>query len=277
MRVPETLRIQLYGQLQLGVAVKDVLLHLLAKLGMNNDYQVIEFQNAEAANACASLSMQDRMTLCNMTAELGAKTGIFAPDAITYQALGRAPDSSELNDSLSGDADARYSQSVPLDLNTLSPFVAEPHRPDNAFAIDSKREQYRATKLDQCYIGACTGAKLEDLQMAARVLRNRKLAKQTRLLIAPASAETTKLAASDGTLSVLLEAGATLLPSGCGACAGLGAGLLADNEVCLASTARNFKGRMGSASAQVYLASPYTVAASAITGVITDPREFLHS
>jgi 3-isopropylmalate/(R)-2-methylmalate dehydratase large subunit len=277
MRVPETLRIRLRGELHTGVAVKDVMLHLLATLGMNNDYQVIEFQNDDGADTLAKLSIQDRMTLCNMTAELGAKTGLFAPDAITYRALDRSTPNLELPSELQSDPGARYSRTVELDLNKLSPFVAEPHRPDNAFPINSKREYYRSIKLDQCYIGACTGAKLEDLQMAARVLTKRKLAKQTRLLIAPASSDTVQKATADGTLSVLLEAGAILLSSGCGACAGLGAGLLGENEICLASTARNFKGRMGAASAQVYLASPYVVAASAVTGVITDPREFLPS
>jgi 3-isopropylmalate/(R)-2-methylmalate dehydratase large subunit len=133
----------------------------------------------------------------------------------------------------------------------------------------------RGTKVDQAYIGACTGAKLSDLRMAAAVLKGRKVASGTRLLIAPASTAMTAQAAAEGTLATLTEAGAILLPTGCGACAGMGAGMLAAGETCIASTARNFKGRMGSAEAQVWLGSPYTVAASAVAGEIVDPRGFL--
>jgi 3-isopropylmalate/(R)-2-methylmalate dehydratase large subunit len=130
-------------------------------------------------------------------------------------------------------------------------------------------------KVDQCYIGACTGAKLSDLHMVAKVLKGRKVASSTRLLVAPSSTQATKDAAADGTLQVITEAGGILLPSGCGACAGLGAGILAAGEKCISSTNRNFRGRMGSSDSEVYLASPYTVAASAVTGTVTDPREFV--
>ena len=130
--------------------------------------------------------------------------------------------------------------------------------------------------IQQAYIGACTGAKLEDLQMAARILRGRQVLGKTRLLVAPASTRTTAAAAADGTLAILTAAGAILMPTGCGACAGFGAGVLAEEEDCISSTARNFKGRMGAASSRVFLGSPYTVAASALTGRITDPREFLN-
>ena len=129
--------------------------------------------------------------------------------------------------------------------------------------------------MDQCYIGACTGAKLVDLHMAAAVLKGRTVANGTRLMIAPASTRTTAAAAADGTLAALTEAGAILLPSGCGACAGYGAGVLAEGEVCMSSTARNFKGRMGARSARVYLGSPYSVAAAAVHGHIADPRPLL--
>lgn len=268
MRVPETIKITLSGSLAAGVAAKDLQLLLLKTLGMNNDYQVLEYQGPGAAN----LSVQERMTLCNMSAELGCKTALFLPDHKTCAELGVSDDQA-LN--WQSDSQANYSKQLEIALGKLEPFVAEPHRPDNSFAISEKAAQYAEVKLDQCYIGACTGAKLVDLQMAATVLKGRKVARQTRLLIAPASLKTTQAASQDGTLAILLEAGAILLPSGCGACAGLGAGLLGENEICLASTARNFKGRMGAASASVYLASPYTVAASAVRGVITDPRALM--
>ena len=159
-----------------------------------------------------------------------------------------------------------------FDATALQPQVAAPHSPANSDAVGA----LPGVRIDQAYIGACTGAKLEDLRMAAAVLAGRKVAAHVRLLIAPASARATKLAAADGTLAQLTEAGAILLPTGCGACAGYGAGVLAEDEVCISSTARNFRGRMGHRSAQVYLASPYTVAASAVVGSIADPRPFLN-
>ena len=179
----------------------------------------------------------------------------------------RAPDALNWH----GDRDAHYVRTWELDASRLAPQVAAPHTPANA----APAAEHRGVTLDQCYIGACTGAKLSDLHMAASILKGRQVASSTRLLIAPASTRITAQAAADGTLATLTEAGAILLPSGCGACAGLGAGLLAEKEVCLSSTARNFKGRMGAHSALVYLGSPYTVAASAVTGHIIDPREML--
>jgi len=149
--------------------------------------------------------------------------------------------------------------------------VAAPHSPANSRPVG----EHGKVHIDQAYIGACTGAKLTDLRMAAEVLKGRKVAKGTRLLIAPASVAMTAQAAAEGTLATLTEAGAILLPSGCGACAGMGAGMLSSGEVCMSTTARNFKGRMGSAEAQVYLGSPYSVAAAAVKGEICDPRELL--
>ena len=149
--------------------------------------------------------------------------------------------------------------------------MAAPHSPANSRPVD----EHRGVHVDQAYIGACTGAKLTDLRMAAEVLRGRKVAAGTRLLIAPASVAMTAQAAAEGTLATLTEAGAILLPTGCGACAGMGAGMLASGETCISTTARNFKGRMGSAQAQVYLGSPYSVAAAAVKGQICDPRELL--
>ncbi|PCH69010.1 MAG: hypothetical protein COC12_09540 [Rhodobacteraceae bacterium] len=154
---------------------------------------------------------------------------------------------------------------------TLPPYVAAPHSPANSAPVGA----HIGTAFDQAYIGACTGAKLEDLHMAAAVLKGRKVATNVRLLLAPASTRITAAAAADGTLAALTQAGAILMPSGCGACAGYGAGVLAEGEVCIASTSRNFQGRMGASSSQVYLASPYTVAASAVAGQIADPRDFL--
>ncbi len=266
IRVPQTLRIELTDALCDGVSSKDVLLHLCATLGMNNDYLCIEY----AGSAIADFSMQERLTLCNMAAELGGKTGIVAPDRCTYDALTAIGVETASSTHWRSD-DGAAARVHRVALGELAPHVAAPHSPANSASVES----FVGTRIDQAYIGACTGAKLEDLHMAARMLRGRQVARSVRLLIAPASTQTTAQAARDGTLQILTEAGAILLPSGCGACAGLGAGVLAKNEVCIASTARNFKGRMGSAESRVYLGSPFTVAASALAGAIADPRELL--
>jgi len=269
IKVPETIRVDINGKLADGVVAKDIILYLCARLGMGGgDYQVVEY----VGDTINSLSMQERMTLANMSAELGAMTGLIAADQTTVDFIhnaGADPGDVAL---WQGDADASYRVTHRVDIANLEPHVAAPHSPANSAPVS----QLAGEPVQQAYIGACTGAKLEDLKMAARVLKGRQVSSTTRLLIAPASTRTTTAAASDGTLAILTEAGAILMPSGCGACAGYGAGILAENETCISSTARNFKGRMGATSSSVYLGSPYTVAASAITGRITDPREFLN-
>ena len=268
LRVPQTTRVQLDGRLGAGVSAKDVMLMLCGEHGMGNEGQVFEY----GGEAVRAMPMHERLTLCNMAAELGAETGIAEPDATTVAALEAAgkPFSGDLA-RWHSDADATYLHRYVYDAATLAPHVAAPHSPANSRPVD----EHRGVHVDQAYIGACTGAKLTDLRMAAEVLRGRKVAAGTRLLIAPASVAMTAQAAAEGTLATLTEAGAILLPTGCGACAGMGAGMLASGETCISTTARNFKGRMGSAQAQVYLGSPYSVAAAAVKGQICDPRELL--
>ena len=268
LRVPQTTRIQIDGVLPDGVSAKDIMLMLCAEHGMGNEGQVFEF----GGSAIAALPMHERLTLCNMAAELGAETGIVEPDATTLAALEAAgrPFSGDISQWRS-DADARYAAVHRYDASQLTPYVAAPHSPANSRPV----EAHAGVRVHQAYIGACTGAKLEDLRMAARVLAGRKVAQGTRLLIAPSSVAMTAQAAAEGTLATLTAAGAILLPSGCGACAGMGAGMLSSGEVCISTTARNFKGRMGSAQAEVYLGSPYSVAAAAVAGHIRDPRELL--
>jgi 3-isopropylmalate/(R)-2-methylmalate dehydratase large subunit len=268
LRVPQTWRIDWRGRLRQGVSAKDMMLFLCAELGMSNEYRVFEY-GGEAVDA---LPQMERFVLCNMSTELGADTGIVAPDATTLAALREA--GAPADDALlewRSDPDAAYERRLEYDAASLDPQVAAPHSPANTRPVG----QYDDVRIDQAYIGACTGAKLEDLRMAAEVLQGRTVAPGRRLLIAPASTRTTRIASEDGTLATLTAAGAILLPSGCGACAGFGGGVLASGEVCIASTARNFKGRMGSSDAEVYLGSPYTVAAAAVAGRIVDPREFL--
>ncbi len=266
--VPTTIQVAWDGVFGPAVAAKDIMLFLAREIGMDNNFKVIEYEGSTITN----MSMAERMVLCNMAAELGCETGIIAPDARTLAHI-RAQGGKVSDDALAwrSDPDAKYEWKRRFDAGALEPQVAAPHSPANSAAVT----EHAGTRIDQAYIGACVGAKLEDLQMAARVLKGRRVAKGTRLLVAPSSAKTTEAAAKDGTLATLTEAGAILLPSGCGACAGMGAGLLAEGDVCISSTNRNFKGRMGHKDAFVYLGSPYTVAASAVAGVIADPREML--
>ena len=259
LKVPHTIAMDFDGRLRPGVSAKDIMLFLIGRFGMDGgQYQAVEYRGP----AIRALSMQERMTLCNMTAELGGQTGLIASDSVTEEFLRKKI---EIWDS---HPDAPLLAHHKFNADDLAPQVAAPHSPANTRPVGDFRE-----KLDLAYIGACTGAKLEDLRMAARVLKNKK--SKIRLLVAPASLRDQQTAEKEGTLGILLDAGAELLANSCGMCAGYGPQLLDDDTVAISTTARNFKGRMGSASAQVYLASPYTVAASAIAGRIADPRELL--
>ena len=268
IRVPGTIKINWTGELADGISAKDMMLAACARLGMGGgDYQVVEY----AGDTISALPMPERLTLCNMAAELGAQTGIIAADEKTADYVRAAGGDPGDYASWQGDDDADYLAVHEFKATELTPQVAAPHSPANSSGV----ENHTGQNIHQAYIGACTGAKLEDLKMAARVLEGRTVASNVRLLIAPASTRTTAETAADGTLATLTAAGAILMPSGCGACAGYGAGVLSENETCIASTARNFKGRMGPVNSNVYLASPYTVAAAAVAGHIADPRKYL--
>jgi 3-isopropylmalate/(R)-2-methylmalate dehydratase large subunit len=259
LKVPHTIAMEFDGAFARGVAAKDVMLFLIGRYGMDGgQYQAVEYRGS----AIRTLPMQERMTLCNMTAELGGQTGLIASDQVTRDYLQRDIDIWE------SDADAPVLAHHRFQAAELPPQVAAPHSPANTRPVTEFSE-----RIDLAYIGACTGAKLADLRMAAAVLRGRKAT--ARLVVAPASLRDQQTAEREGTLQVLLDAGAELLANSCGMCAGYGQHQLDEDTVAISSTARNFKGRMGAASAQVYLASPYTVAASAVTGRITDPRGML--
>jgi 3-isopropylmalate/(R)-2-methylmalate dehydratase large subunit len=267
--VPETIRVVWDGDFSAGVSAKDVMLFLCRKLGLENPGAVVEF----AGSTVSAMSMAERMTLCNMTAELGADTGIIAPDATTLAHI-RAHGGEVEDDAIihwRSDEETSLRAEHRFDAAMLAPHIAAPHSPANS----APAADIGAVRIDQAYIGACVGAKLDDLEMAARVLKGRKVAPGVRLLVSPATTRTTELAAKSGALAALAEAGAILLPSGCGACAGMGHGLLAEGEVCISTTNRNFKGRMGHAASYVYLGSPFSVAAAAVAGEIVDPRRFL--
>ena len=267
LTVPETIEIEWRGAFGPCVVAKDVMLFLCGQLGMEGGRtQAVHFRG----EAIRGLPMQERMTLSNMTAELGGQTGLCDPDETTasfIRAAGAEPGDIACWQS---DADATPAERHRFDASALTPQVAAPHSPANAAPV----ADHGAVKIDVAHIGACTGAKLVDLRMAASVLKGRKVDPGVSLLVAPASRRDQEAAANEGTLQVLVEAGATLLPNACGMCAGYN-GTLQENVTCISSIARNFKGRMGTASANIYLGSPYTVAASAVRGRISDPRELL--
>jgi 3-isopropylmalate/(R)-2-methylmalate dehydratase large subunit len=268
LKVPHTILVEWSGRLGPAVSAKDMMLALCGKLGLDGgQYQAIQY----AGEAIAALPMQERMTLCNMAPEVGAQVGLVAPDEVTRAYLESVGAATTGFADWQGDTDAPMLEHHRFDAATLEPQVAAPHSPANAAPV----ARHAGTRIDTAYIGACTGAKIEDLRMAARVLQHRRVAKQVRFVVAPASAHDQAIAAREGTLQILVDAGAELLANSCGICAGYGEDRLGENEVAITSTARNFKGRMGAASSQVYLASPYTVAASAIAGKICDPRELL--
>ena len=271
VRVPMTLRMWWDGRLSAGVTAKDMMLHMVGRFGMNGaDYQAVEF----CGPAVQALSMQERMTLSNMSAEMGAQAGLIAPDATTREWLlgtGVPAQAIELERWHTDEGvDETVARTTRFDANALAPQVAAPHSPANTRAVGD----YAEVPVQVAYVGACTGAKLDDLRAAASVLRGKHVAAGVRLMVAPASLQDQQAAKAEGVLDALLDAGAELLPTACGACSGYG-GTIPDGANVVATTARNFKGRMGSATAQVYLASPYTVAASALRGRITDPREVL--
>ncbi len=269
VRVPETIRMQWDNTLAPGVAAKDMMLHMVGRFGMNGgQYQAVEF----CGSGVQALSMQERMTLSNMSAEMGAQVGLIAPDETTRQWLLNAGVAAAAEMDLSGwhtDEGASATTYV-FNAATLAPQVAAPHSPANTQPVQA----FDQVRVDVAYIGACTGAKLDDLRSAAQVFKGRKVATGVRLMVAPASQQDQQQAESEGIMATLREAGAEILPTACGACSGYG-GSIPDGANVIATTARNFKGRMGSATAQVYLASPFTVAASALRGLISDPREIL--
>lgn len=269
LKVPHTLLVEWNGRLSTAVSAKDMMLALCAKLGLDGgQYQAIQY----CGDTIANLSMQERMTLCNMTPEVGAQTGLVAPDRVTAAYLESVGVIGIDIEKWQGDPGAPLLAHHIFSADTLEPQVAAPHSPANAGPVSLHAGQ----RINTAYIGACTGAKIEDLRMAASILAGRRVASHVRFVVAPASAHDQGIAEQEGTLKILLDAGAELLGNSCGICAGYGDDRLGDNEVAITSTARNFKGRMGASSSRVYLASPFTVAASAVKGEIADPREMIH-
>jgi len=266
-RVPESIKIVVSGNFPKGVYAKDLILHLIGQIGADGaTYKALEFSGDTVDN----MSMSQRFTIANMAVEAGAKVGLFAADKTTQDYLTSQGRGNHYQ-SIFPDADATYEQTINISASSLEPTVSRPHSVDNT----APARGLKGTKIQQVFIGTCTNGRLEDLAIAANILRGRKCHPETRLIIAPASRQVLLAAITAGYIQTLIEAGAVILPPGCGACLGLHQGVLANGEACLSTANRNFTGRMGSPEALVYLASPATAAATAITGEITDPREVM--
>ncbi|MCX6558287.1 MAG: 3-isopropylmalate dehydratase large subunit [Candidatus Aminicenantes bacterium] len=266
VEVPGTIKVVCSGKFKRHVAPKDLILHLVGKLTAEGaNFKVIEFHGP----AIEQMSTSGRLVICNMTVEAGATSGIVPPDEETVRYLKEEAGVNEKIDIFGPDADAVYDQVIEINVSKLEPQIACPHTVDNVKTI----KEVLGIKINQIVIGSCTNGRLDDLAIAAKILKGKKVATQTRMLIFPASTRIYLQALKKGYITTFMEAGAVVMNSGCGPCLGIHQGALADGDVALATTNRNFKGRMGNPNAEVYLCSPAVAAASAITGVITDPRK----
>lgn len=268
MKVPQTIQVNWNGNLNPGVMAKDISLHTIKHLGhAGATYRTIEY----TGNTIRSMIMDERMCLTNMAVEAGAKAGIIGYDAVTAQFLEEKFGIRQSFETYNSDENADFEQRLDFRAEKLAPQVACPHEVDHVCDVD----QIETVKVDQVYIGSCTGGRFHDLATAADLLRGKKVASGIRVLVSPASKDIYDQCLKSGILEVLSDAGCTILNSTCGACIGLHSGILGENEVCISTTNRNFLGRMGSKTSKVYLASPATAAAAALTGYITDPRNYL--
>jgi len=266
IQVPATIKVVVRGNFRDHVTPKDLILHLIGTLTAEGaNFKVIEFHG----DAIRRMPMSGRLVLCNMSVEAGATSGIVPGDEETVRYLREEAGVTDPLDLVQSDADAEYDRVVEIDLATLEPQIACPHTVDNVKGVGA----VAGTKIHQIVIGSCTNGRLDDLEVAATRLKGRKVASGVRMLVFPASWKIFKEAMKRGYLMSLIEAGAVVMNPGCGCCLGVHQGALGDNETALSTTNRNFKGRMGNPTGSVYLCSPDVAAASAITGVITDPRQ----
>lgn len=265
-RVPESIRCLVNGQMPVGVLPKDVILHILGLIGADGaTYKAVEF----SGDAVRGMSVSGRMTLCNMVVEMGAKNGIVEPDEKVREFLrGRTQAEGEY---LRSDPDAEYSKVFEVSAEGLEPMVACPSSVDNVRPV----REVEGIEVNQVFLGSCTNGRLEDLIEAAKILKGRKVKEGVRMLVIPASREVYLEAMKMGLLQILAEAGCSIYGPGCGPCPGGHLGVLGQGEVCVSTSNRNFVGRMGSKESQIYLVSPLTAAASAVTGELTDPRKFV--
>lgn len=265
VKVPETILFNLNGQLKPGVEAKDIILKIIGDIGTNGaTYKAMEF----GGPGVAGLSVSERMTICNMAVEAGAKNAVMLADVniLSFHAFEKAC----LSDPISSDDDARYHTIHDYDLSLIEPMVACPHTVGNVKPVC----QVSDLKIDQAFLGSCTNGRLEDLRVAASILKGRRINHKVRFIVTPASRTIYKKAIKEGIIQALVDSGAVITHPGCGLCAGNG-GIIGDGERMISSNNRNFLGRLGSKESETFLGSPATVAASALTGYLTDPREFV--
>ena len=266
LRVPESILIEWNGRLPEKVLAKDLILYTIKQLGhAGATYMAMEF----AGDTIRSLPMDERMCISNMAVEAGAKAGLIKADAATEEYLKDTGNTKKYT-IFESDKDAKYEQKLSYSSDQLEPQVACPHAVDNVYPVS----EVAGTEIHQAYIGSCTGGRLYDLQAAADILKGKKVSPDCRLLVSPGSTKIYRQAIKSGILDILMDAGASIIAPTCGACVGLHSGVIAAGERCVSTTNRNFKGRMGSYESEVYLASPATVAASAIEGKLADPRKY---
>lgn len=262
MKVPEALLFKLEGKKSEHVMAKDIILQIIADIGTDGaNYKTMQF----AGEIVDQLCMEERLTLTNMTTEAGAKNGIIEPDTITDEYIRQR--TNKAYSRVFGDAEAEYLEEFTYDISKIEPTVAKPYSPANI----SVARELQGIEIDKAYIGSCTGAKLEDLRVAARILKGKKVKVRTEIL--PAAQSIFKSALKEGLIEIFMDSGAVVGPPTCGACCGAHMGVLGKDEVCISTTNRNFPGRMGDVQSKTFLASPKVVAASALSGTITDPRD----
>ena len=267
LKVPNSIKMNLNGKLNSGVYAKDVILHIIGDISASGaNYCSVEFHGD-----VNQFSVDDRFTIANMGVEMGAKNAVFFVDEITKQFLSSIGKKESTYEKIYPDSDASYFKELDYNLSKIEPVIASPHTVDNVGPVS----KLAGMDIQQCLIGTCTNGRLSDLRIAAKILKGKKINKNVRLLILPASKDILQKAMGEGLIQILIDVGGTLLPPGCGPCLGAHQGALAPGEKCLSTANRNFKGRMGCKDAEIYLASPATVAASAINGKVTDPREVI--
>ncbi|MBX3042757.1 MAG: 3-isopropylmalate dehydratase large subunit [Candidatus Kapabacteria bacterium] len=266
VEVPATIKVIIEGELPKFVTPKDLILYLIGKISAEGaNFKVLEFYGSTIKN----MSTSGRLTICNMAVEAGATSGIVPPDEETVRYLREEAGVTGVIDIITADEDAVYDKIVEIDATKLEPQIACPHTVDNVKPVS----EVEGTKVHQIVIGSCTNGRLDDIAAAAEILRGKKVAKGVRMLVFPASSRIYTQAVEAGYVTDLMKAGAVVMNSGCGPCLGVHQGALGDGETALATTNRNFKGRMGNPTSDVYLASPVVAAASALTGVITNPQK----
>lgn len=266
MRVPESIKIVFHGRPGRWIVGKDLILHALGKLSVEGArYMSVEY----TGEALDYLPMSDRFTIANMAIEMGAKAGMIPPDRTSREFLSRV--TRRKYQIVKADPEAAYARVVEFDVSKLEPQIAAPMSPDNVVAI----REVEGIAIDQVFIGSCTNARIEDLRIACQILKGRKVASTTRLIVTPGSQDVYLQAMKEGLAEVITEAGGAFTDSSCGACLGGHMGVLGEGETCLSTTNRNFPGRMGHVTAKVYLANPAVAAATAVTGYVTHPNEVM--